>query len=153
MFCSADWLTEKLADLLGSLKILRPLVEPNQNLPLGAPQILNPQTSWGISLLNTVLWGLYRTSAYKLFGGFGGATSAGKDWILPDYAWVGLWAVGSYSKRLVAPGSSEADKIENPKTGIWPSRREILVGIWSIRLARCAGFVQTYIDGNSNTHF
>jgi 2-polyprenyl-6-methoxyphenol hydroxylase-like FAD-dependent oxidoreductase len=71
-------------------KILRPLVEPNQNLPLGAPQILNPQTSWGISLLNTVLWGLYRTSAYKLFGGFGGATGAGKDWILPDYAWVGL---------------------------------------------------------------
>lgn len=70
--------------------ILRPLVEPNQQLPPGAPQILNPQTGWGISVLNTLLWGVYKTSAHKLFGGFSGVPTAGKDSELPDYDWVNI---------------------------------------------------------------
>jgi hypothetical protein len=67
-------------------KVLRPLV--NQNLPPGAPQILNPQTGWGISLMRTILWSVYKTSAHKLFAGFGGASGAGEDEDLPDYAWA-----------------------------------------------------------------
>jgi hypothetical protein len=68
-------------------KIFRPLVEPSQRLPPGGLQTFNPQTTWGISILNKILWGVYRTKVYKLFGGFGGSAGTGKGWELPDYAW------------------------------------------------------------------
>jgi hypothetical protein len=63
----------------------RPIVEPNQRMPPGAMQMMNPQTSWGISILNTILWSIYKTRVYRLFGGFG--VAGAKDEELPEYGW------------------------------------------------------------------
>lgn len=69
-------------------KVLRPLVEKAQNIPSAAPQIANPQTSWGIWALETAVWGVQKSGLYKLFGSFGGISE--KDWKLPGYEWAEL---------------------------------------------------------------
>ncbi|KAF2434102.1 FAD/NAD(P)-binding domain-containing protein [Tothia fuscella] len=42
-------------------KIIRPVVKEAQQLPSVFPQLANPQTAWGLSLLNTVIWTAYKT--------------------------------------------------------------------------------------------
>jgi 2-polyprenyl-6-methoxyphenol hydroxylase-like FAD-dependent oxidoreductase len=69
-------------------KVLRPLVDKVQNIPSAAPQIVNPQTSWGIWALNTAVWGVQKSGLHKLFRSFGGISE--KDWKMPDYEWVKL---------------------------------------------------------------
>lgn len=69
-------------------KVLRPLVEKAQNIPSAAPQIANPQTSWGIGALETAVWAVQRSGLYRLFGSFGGISE--KDWKLPEYEWAKL---------------------------------------------------------------
>lgn len=44
---------------------LRPFVEKSQKLPPGGPKILNPETTWGISILWTCL---YIASVLQGFG-------------------------------------------------------------------------------------
>lgn len=45
--------------------------------------------------------------------------------------------------------NAEADKIVNPKIGSWPSRKEMLKGVWSNRWARwsrlLARFMESYV--------
>lgn len=40
----------------------------------------------------------------------------------------------------------EADRLVHPETGIWPSRREKMAGIWSNRWARWTGFPWRYVE-------
>ncbi|KAE9965260.1 hypothetical protein BLS_007747 [Venturia inaequalis] len=68
--------------------VLRPLVEKAQDIPSAAPQIANPQTSWGIWALETAVWAVQRSGVYRLFGSFGGISE--KDWKLPEYEWAEL---------------------------------------------------------------
>lgn len=69
-------------------KVLRPLVDKAQSIPSAAPQIVNPQTSWGVWGLKTALWAVQRSGLYKLFGSFGGISE--KDWKMPLYEWAEL---------------------------------------------------------------
>jgi 2-polyprenyl-6-methoxyphenol hydroxylase-like FAD-dependent oxidoreductase len=66
-------------------EVFRPVVEKAQKLPPGAPQIVNPQTGWGLSIRNTLIWGVSRSKVYKLFGG-----QNGPSYKLPEYNWVDI---------------------------------------------------------------
>lgn len=51
-------------------KLLRPLVNKAQYLPPGSPQIVNPETAWGIKVMNGILglvsWTGIATLLFKL---------------------------------------------------------------------------------------
>jgi 2-polyprenyl-6-methoxyphenol hydroxylase-like FAD-dependent oxidoreductase len=49
--CKKDW----GEGLKGYEEKMRPFVTGAQKLPLGAPAILNPQTAWGIWILNSIV--------------------------------------------------------------------------------------------------
>lgn len=42
--------------------------------------------------------------------------------------------------------NTEAYEVVNPETGLWPSRRERVQGIWHNRLARWSGFPRRYLE-------
>ena len=59
----------------------RPRVEWAQQIPLGgrAPNFLNPQTWWGIWLLQTILWVIAYTKVWKIMPDFD------KPYPIPEY--------------------------------------------------------------------
>ncbi|KAI9698828.1 MAG: hypothetical protein M1820_007335 [Bogoriella megaspora] len=64
-------------------RIMRPFVERAQKLPPGGPKLLNPETSWGISLLNTTLGVFTQSGLAKLFEKFAGSSADSME--LPNY--------------------------------------------------------------------
>lgn len=42
--------------------------------------------------------------------------------------------------------NTEAYKVVNPETGVWPSKTQRVKGIWSNRLVRWTGFPRRYIE-------
>lgn len=78
--------TEIAAALTRYEEIFRPLVEKHQGgASRGFPQLANPQTRWGITVLHMVVKLLYWTGVYKLMAGWG--ESADRGWVLPDYGY------------------------------------------------------------------
>jgi 2-polyprenyl-6-methoxyphenol hydroxylase-like FAD-dependent oxidoreductase len=78
--------TEIAAALARYEEIFRPTVQKHQEgAPPGFPQLANPQTTWGITALHTVVKLVYLTSFHKLMIGW--AESADKGWVLPDYGY------------------------------------------------------------------
>lgn len=72
-------------------KVLRPYVESVQKLPPGIPWIVNPQSSWGLRILENVVWsvGFFPGSklsalAFKLFE-YVPTGLFGSEWKLPEY--------------------------------------------------------------------
>ena len=64
-------------------RLMRPFVDKAQSLPPGAPALANPQTEWGIAILNNVLAFVSWTGLASLLGRFGGPPA---DTIqLPEY--------------------------------------------------------------------
>lgn len=70
--------------LLKYEEILRPYMEKAQKLPPGAPDILNPETEWGIWLLHTVLGFVTKTGLAGLLGRLSASTSK-EAFELPEY--------------------------------------------------------------------
>jgi 2-polyprenyl-6-methoxyphenol hydroxylase-like FAD-dependent oxidoreductase len=69
-------------------QVLRPFVNKCQSLPPGAPQLVNPQTKWGIATLNTVI--SISSSKYIQKFALGVASLLpNTKWKLPDYPAVG----------------------------------------------------------------
>lgn len=78
-------------DVPGALKrydaTARPFVEKVQKVVPGAPQIVNPQTEWGLTLFNKTM-GFLSYSFMLKFGGLLGKfvpAFGGTQWDLPDY--------------------------------------------------------------------
>ena len=61
----------------------RPLYATMEELPSGFPQLVFPQTAWGLRLRDFVLWFVSKTKIHKLFQG-----DSGVDWKLPHYDWA-----------------------------------------------------------------
>jgi len=66
-------------------EVFRRLYASMEELPPGFPQIVFPQTAWGLRLRDSALWFVSKTKMYKLFQG-----ASGTDWKLPCYDWVGI---------------------------------------------------------------
>lgn len=64
-------------------EVFRPLYGQMEELPSGYPQMLFPQTVWGLSLRDAVLWLVSKTRLYKLFQGGGS-----EEFELPKYDWM-----------------------------------------------------------------
>ncbi len=67
----------------GYERLMRPYVDKAQKLPPGAPAIANPETAWGISVLNGVLGFVSWSGLPGLLGRFGGPPADGI--VLPEY--------------------------------------------------------------------
>lgn len=67
----------------GYESIMRPFVNKVQKLPPGAPGIANPETAWGISVMNGVLGFVSWSGLPGLLGRFGGPSPDG--FVLPEY--------------------------------------------------------------------
>ena len=67
----------------GYESIMRPFVDKAQKLPPGAPAIANPETAWGISVLNGVLGFVSWSGLPGLLGRFEGPSADG--FTLPEY--------------------------------------------------------------------
>lgn len=66
-------------------KVFRPLYAKMEDIPPGFPQLVFPQTAWGLWLRNSALWFVSKTKMYKLFQG-----DSEIDWKMPLYDWVGI---------------------------------------------------------------
>ena len=70
-------------------RILRPYVESRQKLPPGVPWIINPQSAWGVKVLENVFWGvegLLATGLITLFSKIAAYLPIGRDeFKLPEY--------------------------------------------------------------------
>lgn len=64
-------------------KQMRPYVTTAQTLPPGAPALANPQTWWGIKILNTVVGFVGWSGIAKLLGKWSGPPAVDKS--LPEY--------------------------------------------------------------------
>ena len=64
-------------------EVFRPLVDKSIREVPGGLQIANPQTGFGISVMNWILWTACTLRVHKLFSGGAGET----DWVLPEYEW------------------------------------------------------------------
>ena len=58
-------------------EILRPLVTKAQKLPPGAPGILNPETAWGIYIMNNILNVLTSSGLVNFLTKWGGPPARG----------------------------------------------------------------------------
>lgn len=67
-------------------EVFRPHYATMEELPPGFPQIAFPQTVWALWIRDSVLWLVSKTGLYKLFQG----ASAGNEWKMPVYDWVGM---------------------------------------------------------------
>ncbi|KAM0800251.1 hypothetical protein BDR22DRAFT_806391 [Usnea florida] len=65
--------------------VFRPLYSKMEDLPPGFPQFAFPQTTWGLRLRDSMLWGVGKMKLYKIFQRGGGASAKDK---VPDYDWV-----------------------------------------------------------------
>jgi 2-polyprenyl-6-methoxyphenol hydroxylase-like FAD-dependent oxidoreductase len=66
-------------------QVFRPFFAKMEDLPPGFPQVVFPQTAWGLRIRDSALWFASRTKMHKLFQG-----GSGIDWKLPDYEWVDI---------------------------------------------------------------
>lgn len=66
-------------------EVFRPLYAKMEELPSWFPQMVFPQTAWGLWLRDSALWFVSKTKMYKLFQG-----DSGMNWNLPCYNWVGI---------------------------------------------------------------
>ncbi|OCT49714.1 putative monooxygenase [Cladophialophora carrionii] len=64
-------------------EVFRPIYAKMDDLIPGFPQVMFPQTAWGIGIRDAVLWFLGKTKVYKLL-----AMGQGVHWDLPSYDWV-----------------------------------------------------------------
>ncbi|EXJ61714.1 hypothetical protein A1O7_02143 [Cladophialophora yegresii CBS 114405] len=64
-------------------EVFRPIYAKMDDLIPGFPQIMFPQTNWGIWTRDSVLWFCSKTKMYKLL-----AMGPGVHWDLPSYDWV-----------------------------------------------------------------
>ncbi|KIW70005.1 hypothetical protein PV04_02317 [Phialophora macrospora] len=69
--------------LQGYEEVFRPIYTKMEDLIPGFPQIMFPQSLWGIGVRDSVLWVLSKTKLYKLLG-----EGPEKEWDLPSYDWV-----------------------------------------------------------------
>jgi 2-polyprenyl-6-methoxyphenol hydroxylase-like FAD-dependent oxidoreductase len=82
--------TASTSDISAALKRyedgLKPFVKKTQWKPPGVPQIMNPQTAWGITVLHWFLWLVGKSGlADKLIA----PGEEKKDgWRAPDYGWA-----------------------------------------------------------------
>ena len=67
----------------GYESVMRPFVDKVQKLPPGAPAIANPETAWGISVMNAVLGFVSWSGLPGLLGRFAGPEADG--FVLPEY--------------------------------------------------------------------
>ena len=63
----------------------KPFVRKNQWRPPGVPQVMNPQTKWGVTILHNVLWFMHRSGLSKWLLSDGQSNKEG--WKIPDYGW------------------------------------------------------------------
>ena len=66
-------------------EVYRPLYAKMEELPPGYPQLVFPQTAWGLRLRDSALWLVSKTKLYKIFQG-----GSGLDSKLPVYDWIGI---------------------------------------------------------------
>lgn len=66
-------------------RVFRPFYAKMEELPSGYPQMLFPQSAWGIWVRNAILWLASKTKVHKLFQG-----DSENSWKLPSYEWVGI---------------------------------------------------------------
>ena len=66
-------------------EVFRPLYAKMEDIPPGFPQLVFPQTAWGLRLRDSALWFVSKTKMYKLFHG-----DSEIDWKMPFYDWVGI---------------------------------------------------------------
>ena len=64
---------------------MRPLVKAAQSLPPGAPGLANPETAWGIRILNSCLWVASSPVVFRLMSWFGAGNPPAEAIELPDY--------------------------------------------------------------------
>ncbi|KAM3084930.1 hypothetical protein ACMFMG_003374 [Clarireedia jacksonii] len=89
----AGEISKQLDNIPGALeeyeKVLRPYVEDVQTLPWGVPWIINPQSAWGVKVLETVIWGvgiLENTGVLRLLSKVSKyLPSRGEKFKLPEY--------------------------------------------------------------------
>lgn len=67
-------------------EIFRPWVEKHQKPMSGGMQLVNPQTAWGLWILQTIMKVLCFLRVPQLFMRFSGGEESG-SWKLPDYGW------------------------------------------------------------------
>lgn len=66
--------------------IILPYARKVQSIPTWLPQIVNPQTSWGLSAVRTVLWLVSASGIVSLFTKLSGIVAfGGDDFKLPEY--------------------------------------------------------------------
>lgn len=66
-------------------EVFRPLYAKMEELPSGFPQLVFPQTSWGLRVRDLALWAVSKSKFYKIFQG-----GSALKYQLPDYDWVGI---------------------------------------------------------------
>lgn len=66
-------------------EVFRPLYAKMEELPPWFPQVVFPQTSWGLWLRDSALWFISKTRMYKFFQG-----GSGINWKLPCYDWASV---------------------------------------------------------------
>jgi 2-polyprenyl-6-methoxyphenol hydroxylase-like FAD-dependent oxidoreductase len=64
-------------------EVFRELSVDDHDLPPGFPQLVFPQTAWGLKLLKSVAWFASKTKMHKLIQG-----SSDMGWKVPEYDWV-----------------------------------------------------------------
>jgi len=64
-------------------EVFRPLYAKAEDLPPGFPQIVFPQTAWGLRILRSLFWFVSKTKISKLMQG-----EEDVSWELPEYDWV-----------------------------------------------------------------
>ncbi|KAH8649817.1 hypothetical protein BX600DRAFT_517055 [Xylariales sp. PMI_506] len=66
-------------------QVFRPFYAKMEDLPSWFPQLVFPQSAWGIWLRNAILWVASKTKVHKLF-----QDDSENNWTLPPYEWVGI---------------------------------------------------------------
>ena len=64
-------------------EVFRLLYAKMEDIPSWFPQLVFPQTVWGLWLRDSALWIVSKTKLYRLFQG-----DSGIDWKMPSYDWV-----------------------------------------------------------------
>jgi 2-polyprenyl-6-methoxyphenol hydroxylase-like FAD-dependent oxidoreductase len=65
-------------------QVFRSVVQDMGDMPSFLPQIFCPQSSWGLSIRNNIIWAISKSQVWKLFAAMG----PGKETKLPLYDWV-----------------------------------------------------------------
>lgn len=66
---------------------VRPFIDKAQDLPPGAPGILNPQSAWGVCVLRWILWLVWKSRIVPFIQTIPSLPAARESYTLDDYGW------------------------------------------------------------------